>query len=414
MNNNENGNYILEVSWGCPSDKYPINGLFQFDQAKALHNIGEKIVFLALDMRSFRRLRKWGYNRFEKAGIPVVVYNFPWGPFSPRLKYKAQDFSFKRAIRRIEKEFGTPRCIHVHCCQQAISVTNYCESRHIPYVVTEHITPINEGDDIEKRKEKALKGARTVIAVSNALARDVKKNYGAASIVIPNIVDLSEFKYSDTSHGQQESETQHTNTNTFEFLSAASANHGKGFDILVRAYAMLITELKDNSYSLDNNSTEPAKENISNTNVHLTIMGDGPELPLIKNMASELGIQDNITFTGSYVRNEFADNLSHSNCFVLPSRSETFGIVYIEALATGTPVIATKCGGPEDFVDDTNGILIPVDDVDALAEAMKEMVRDFQSTNCKFSGAHMELVSESCKEKFSPEAVAKEVAKRIG
>ncbi len=398
MNDKMDGNYILEVSWGCPSDKYPINGLFQFDQAKALHNIGEKIVFLALDMRSFRRLRKWGYNRFEKAGIPVVVYNFPWGPFSPRLKYKAQDFSFKRAIRRIEKEFGTPKCIHVHCCQQAISITDYCESRHIPYVVTEHITPLNEGDDIEKRKEKALKGARTVIAVSNALARDVKKNYGADSIVIPNIVDLSEFKYSDTSHGQQESEIQSTNTNTFEFLSAASANHGKGFDVLVKAYAKLIAEL----------------ENDSDIKTNLTIMGDGPELPLIKNMASELGIQDNITFTGSYVRKEFADNLSHSNCFVLPSRSETFGIVYIEALATGTPVIATKCGGPEDFVDDTNGILVPVDDVDALAEAMKEMVRDFQSANCKFSGAHMKLVSESCKEKFSPEAVAKEVAKRLG
>ncbi|WP_029232362.1 glycosyltransferase [Butyrivibrio sp. VCB2006] len=400
-------NYILEVSWGCPSEKYPLNGLFQFDQAKALHNIGEKTVFLALDMRSFRRLRKWGYNRFEKAGIPVVVYNFPWGPFSPRLKYKAQDFSFKRAIRRIEKEFGTPRCIHVHCCQQVISVTDYCESRNIPYVVTEHITPLNEGDDIEKRKEKALKGARTVIAVSNALARDVKKNYGADSVVIPNIVDLSEFKYSDLRQRQQNSETQRTNTRTFEFLSAASANHGKGFDILVRAYAKLIAELEDNS-------TELSKENISNTKTHLTIMGDGPELPIIRNMASELGILDNITFTGSYVRKEFADNLSHSDCFVLPSRSETFGIVYIEALATGTPVIATKCGGPEDFVDDTNGILIPVDDVDALAEAMKGMVRDSMSTNRRFSGDHMKQVSESCKEKFSPEAVAKEVAGKLG
>ncbi len=398
MNETTNGNYILEVSWGCPSEKYPLNGIFQFDQAKALHDAGEKIVFLALDMRSFRRSRKWGYNRFDRAGIPVIEYNFPWGPFSPTLKYKAQDFSFKRAIARIEKEFGTPKCIHAHCCQQAISVTDYCAERHVPYIITEHITPLNEGDQIEARKEKALKGAKAVIAVSNALGRDIKKNYDADSVVVPNIVDLSEFKYSDTSHGQQESETQHTNTNTFEFLSAASANHGKGFDVLVKAYAKLIAEL----------------ENDSDIKTHLTIMGDGPELPIIKNMASELGIQDNITFTGSYVRKEFADNLSHSDCFVLPSRSETFGIVYIEALATGTPVIATKCGGPEDFVDDTNGILIPVDDVDALAEAMKEMVRDFQSANCKFSGAHMKLVSESCKEKFSPEAVAKEVAAKLG
>ena len=383
MSNEICGDYILEVSWGCPSEKYPINGLFQFDQAKALHNIGEKIVFLALDMRSFRRIRKWGYNRFEKAGLPVIEYNFPWGPFSPELKYKAQDYSFNRAIKRIEKEFGIPRCIHVHCCQQAISVTDYCEQKNVPYIVTEHITPLNEGEAIEKRKEKALKGARTVIAVSNALARDVKKNYGADSVVIPNIVDLSEFKFSDARHPGD----------TFEFLSAASANHGKGFDVLVKSYAKFRNE--------------------TSAETHLTIMGDGPELPIIKNLASELGIIDNITFTGSYVRKEFADKLAKSDCFVLPSRSETFGIVYIEALATGTPVIATKCGGPEDFVDETNGILVPVDDVDALAEAMKVMLSDYQGDRSRFSSEHMKLVSETCKEKFAPESVAKEVASKL-
>ena len=399
MNDNS---YVLEVSWGCPSDKYPLNGLFQFDQAKALHDIGEKIVFLALDMRSFRRIRKWGYNRFEKAGIPVIEYNFPWGPFSPELKYKAQDFSFARAIRRIEKEFGTPRCIHVHCCQQAISVTDYCEQNNVPYVVTEHITPLNEGDAIEKRKEKALKGARTVIAVSNALARDVKRNYGADSVVIPNIVDLSEFKYSDARHEQQKSDSQPSDT--FEFLSAASANHGKGFDVLVKAYAKLISEYAN---------TLSGKETPLSSNTHLTIMGDGPELPIIKDLASELGITNNITFTGSYVRKDFAEYLAKSDCFVLPSRSETFGIVYIEALATGTPVIATRCGGPEDFVDDTNGILVPVDDVDALAVAMKEMVQDGKDTERRFGLEHMKLVSETCKEKFAPESVAKEVSARL-
>ncbi|WP_207636481.1 glycosyltransferase [Butyrivibrio proteoclasticus] len=342
-------------------------------------------------MRSFRRFRKWGYNRFEKAGIPVIEYNFPWGPFSPQLKYQAQDFSFKRAIKKIEKEFGVPRCVHVHCCQQAISVTSYCEKKSIPYIVTEHITPLNEGDAIEKRKEKALKGARTVIAVSNALARDVMRNYGADSVVIPNIVDLREFKYSDTKPRQQDLGSQ--KINTFEFLSAASANHGKGFDILVKAYAKFIGE--------------------TSAKTHLTIMGDGPELPIIQDLALELGITDNITFTGSYVRKEFADNLTRSDCFVLASRSETFGIVYIEALATGIPVIATKCGGPEDFVDSTNGILVPVDDVDALAIAMKEMLKDYESNASRFSSEHMKFVSEKCKEKFAPEAVANEIASKL-
>ena len=46
------------------------------------------------------------------------------------------------------------------------------------------------------------------------------------------------------------------------------------------------------------------------------------------------------------------------DCFVLPSAGETFGVVYVEAMAAGLPVIATRCGGPEDFVNEDNGILI--------------------------------------------------------
>ena len=223
--------FILEVSWGCPTEEYPLNGLFQFDQARALHNAGKDIVFLALDLRSFRKKRKWGYNRFVKENIQVCEYNFPCGPLPPAIKYAIQDFAFKKAIVHIEKEFGIPECIHVHCCQQAISVTEYCNKKHIPYVITEHITPLDEGDGIEKRKEKALKEAKEVIAVSKALARDIKEKYGAESIVIPNIADLSEFEYAPKNKAEG---------NTFEFLSAASVNYGKGFDVLIKAFAKVI------------------------------------------------------------------------------------------------------------------------------------------------------------------------------
>ncbi|MCR4595788.1 MAG: glycosyltransferase [Lachnospiraceae bacterium] len=374
--------YVLEVSWGCPNDKYPLNGLFQFDQAKALRDAGLDVVYLALDLRSFRRWRKWGVNRTERDGIPVYEYNYPCGPMKPGLKYSIQDKAFKRVISHIEREFDRPAVIHIHTCQQAISVTDHCARNNIPYVITEHITPLDETKPIEERKSAALHGAKQVISVSNALGRDLKRVYGVDSVTIPNIVDLSAFEY--VPHNTDEK-------GTIRIISAAGMNHGKGFDILIRAYASLI-------------KTHP--------DCHLTIMGDGPERGSIQRMCGELGVGiasnpdataiGTVSFTGTYIRSDFATQLRTADFFVLPSRSETFGLVYAEALAAGVPVVATKCGGPEDFIDESNGLLVPVDDADALAEAMSHMIDSLDSYG---RGA----ISDSCKKRFSPATVASQI-----
>ena len=62
------------------------------------------------------------------------------------------------------------------------------------------------------------------------------------------------------------------------------------------------------------------------------------------------------------------------DAFVHPSRYETFGIVLVEALSTGRPVIATRCGGPNDIVRSEDGTLVDVDDATGLAEAMRDMI----------------------------------------
>ncbi len=374
--------YVLEVSWGCPNDKYPLNGLFQFDQAKALRDAGIDVVYLALDLRSFRRWRRWGVNRTERDRIPVYEYNYPCGPMKPGLKYSIQDKAFRRVIPHIEREFGCPAVIHIHTCQQAISVTDYCAANNIPYVITEHITPLDETKPIEERKSAALHGAKQVISVSNALGHDLKRVYGVDSVTIPNIVDLSAFEYIPHNTGEQSS---------IRIISAAGMNHGKGFDILIRAYASLI-------------KTHP--------DCHLTIMGDGPERDNIQKLCGELGVEiasnpasasvGAVSFTGTYVRSEFAAHLQSADFFVLPSRSETFGLVYAEALAAGVPVVATKCGGPEDFIDESNGLLVPVDDADALTEAMSHMIDSLDSYN-------RGVISDSCKKRFSPATVASQI-----
>ena len=68
--------------------------------------------------------------------------------------------------------------------------------------------------------------------------------------------------------------------------------------------------------------------------------------------------------------------MAESAVVVLPSRAESFGAVLVEALACGTPVVATRCGGPEDIVQDGVGELVPVEDSVALADALSRVLAD--------------------------------------
>ncbi len=97
-----------------------------------------------------------------------------------------------------------------------------------------------------------------------------------------------------------------------------------------------------------------------------------------------------------------AELYREADAFVLASRAETFGVVYIEAMAAGLPVIATDCGGPADFIRADNGLLIPVGDEKALADAMERMIR----TRDSYDSA---AIARGVRDRFSPAAVAGEL-----
>jgi glycosyltransferase involved in cell wall biosynthesis len=91
-------------------------------------------------------------------------------------------------------------------------------------------------------------------------------------------------------------------------------------------------------------------------------------------LSSELGLDGQVRFLGRVPHEEVARLMAESAVVVLPSRAESFGATLVEALACGTPVVATKCGGPEDIVVDSVGRLVPVADVDALADAIDDVL----------------------------------------
>jgi N-acetyl-alpha-D-glucosaminyl L-malate synthase BshA len=107
----------------------------------------------------------------------------------------------------------------------------------------------------------------------------------------------------------------------------------------------------------------------------LLFVGEGPELSACRSLADELAIADRITFLGDQ---EYIEALlPYADIFLLPSDHESFGLVALEAMSCGVPVVATRVGGmPEVIVDGVNGFLFDPGDVHGMSELAIELARD--------------------------------------
>lgn len=111
---------------------------------------------------------------------------------------------------------------------------------------------------------------------------------------------------------------------------------------------------------------------------HLVLVGEGPELGRVRELAMELGVFDRVSFLGH--QDQIAEILSCMDLFILPSEQESFGLAALEAMACGTPVLAYEVGGlPEVIEGGQGGFLLPFGDVDGLVEQGVALLSDKQT-----------------------------------
>jgi glycosyltransferase involved in cell wall biosynthesis len=139
----------------------------------------------------------------------------------------------------------------------------------------------------------------------------------------------------------------------FRFVNVGRLSRQKGQDVLLRALTLARPDLRA---------------------VHLTLVGNGPEETTLRRLSTELGLDDIVTFAG--YSSDPADHLRAADCFVLASRWEGFGVVLVEALQFGLPLLATNCEfGPADVITDPRiGELVEPQSPEALAEGLKRAV----------------------------------------
>ena len=354
---------ILIAGRGFGSPRGVTLGLFEEDQARALLSAGHDVRFAAVDTRSLRRRRPLGGREMPIRGLPVFYAALPAGglpgPWRRRVAYAAAE----KAWSLVTADGWRPQVIHGHF---EAPFGPLAEREGIPFVYTEHFSGMNRPTLPPKMAAEAADRYSRVtklLCVSTALRENLRRNSGAEAAVVPNIVDTEVFSFRPMAH------------EGFRFVTACRLEPEKGVAELLTALSRM---------------EEPTE---------LTVFGDGPERARLEALAGELGLAGRVRFRGSVPRETLAEAYRSADGFVLPSRSETFGLAYGEALAAGLPVIATRCGGPEDFIRPQDGILVPLGDEDALAGAMDALVR----RRGEFDGA---AIADSARERFSPSVVA--------
>lgn len=362
---------VAIISRGTPNKQYPLYGIFEFDQAKALAKKGIEVAFVAIDFRSHTFKRKYGLMHYEKDGVQVFELSLPINVYRKAIPLLQRLLLIP--FRTMLKSFGKPDVIHAHFYSIA-AITSILKKKYgIPFVVTEHSSKLNKPaeqiSDLDKRLAlKAYQSCDQLICVSEALGKNILQNFRHNCIVIPNMVDNGVFRC----HKDPLDKTP------FVYVSVGNLIPIKAFDVLLEAFAQV-------------------KENAK-----LYIIGDGSEKERLKNLANALQLGNSVEFLGQLKRTEISTMYQKSHVFVLPSRSETFGVSYIEALYAGLPVIATRCGGPESFIDKSNGILIPVNNSVELSNAMDNIRYNYPQYDPK-------QISSDCNKRFSPSVIANEL-----
>jgi glycosyltransferase involved in cell wall biosynthesis len=196
-----------------------------------------------------------------------------------------------------------------------------------------------------------LSSSDRIVAPSQAYQNDVGTIFPFLKkklAYIHNGIDLEEMQV-PRGNAPPESRTPY-------LLCIAMHNEKKGLDVMLRAFALI----KDAMPSLK-----------------LVLVGDGPLRGELESLALSLGIRVRVEFLGLRGRDQVSALIHGCEAFVLPSRSEPFGISIIEALACKKPVVSTTVGGiPEIIENGKNGILVEPDNPGALAAALVKVLQD--------------------------------------
>ncbi len=276
-------------------------------------------------------------------------------------------FSLGIFIRPIQYEVNV---VHAHIAAPPADLAGMLDSkiRKIPFVVTYHGDAVQSYGALARRAmvsfynnrllEKILSAAKAIIVPSRNFARESRflGRHSKKITVIPNGVDVTKFELSYS----KEKCRQKLNLPLDQKIMLFVGNliEYKGIDVLLHSMSMIVKKAKK---------------------TRLLLVGDGKIRHELEELSVQLGLGKSVKFVGFVGENVKPLYYRASDIFVLPStmRTESFGLVNLEAMACGLPIVASNIGGIPDVVrDQQNGLLVPPKDVKTLARSIVCLLKD--------------------------------------
>lgn len=198
----------------------------------------------------------------------------------------------------------------------------------------------------------AVRRADVVVSTSRYSRKRIVQAYGvpaAKVVIVPELIDLSAWTQEALPCGA-------AGTDPPAILTVAHMYPRKNLGLLLNAFACL----RDAGVPFQG-----------------WLVGDGPSRRAWERLRDSLGLQDRVTFLGTIPRRQLLERYRQAAIFCLPSRQEGFGIVFLEAMACGKPIVAARAAAvPETVADGENGFLVDPDDPEALARALIALLRE--------------------------------------
>jgi len=377
-----------------PSWYPPDGGYFFREHSEALTEKGFDVNILVNRITGITTLKKRDlkylkiFNVSVDNGVRIIRSFYLKLPWLERINVERWILKTGKLFGKYEKKFGRPNIIIAHSSIWAGCAAEHIFSKYeIPYIIVEHrsrFTGITEDAQKMFRKfyfpllKKAFFAAERIVTVSvflNNKIAEIEPSSSQKMLTIPNLVDTGFFKLPDNPRHRE----------PFRVFSAGILEKIKGIDVLIRAFAGFLEKYPD---------------------ACLRIAGRGSLLRELTRLAEDIGIKESVEFIGYLDRHGILREMQQANLFVLASRFEAFGVVLIEAMATGLPVIATRSGGPESIISNENGILTDLENEKQLTLAMIKMYEHYDDYD-------QEKIRKQIQEKYSREAVMDKYAELI-